>query len=668
MRVSLYLPLIITWALFSLRCINCHGQKPYLLVDPAITYRLDAFVDVYIDSTDNISIDQIIKPTFQDRFKRKKNLKFGYLKSAIWLKVKTQTARPSANWYLEIPAPFLEYIDFYQLNSEQTWHHSQAGYYRAQSVRDIPHTGHVLPLKFGTDATSTVYIKIAGRSPKTFPILIIEKEKFIDQVRFEDLGYGIFFGILIVMFFYNMLLYVTLKQINYLLYICTIVCTFLIFASASGYAGKFLWPEHPKLNFYAGRMSLGAITIFLSIFTLRFLEVKKFSKPMYYILITLIPMAVIAMILVVTRTLSSAGNNLITISTVVYMATGIACRANGNKTASYFIAAWTFYLIGGLLLTLRNSGVFDFNFWTTHFVEIGATLETMIIAFALGDQYRRFKKEKEDTQRMALKMQQEATEKLEMMVKERTAQLTTAFDELRTTLDTNKLQTKIIENKNTELDAFFYRISHDLKGPITSLLSLTGLAKIDVKDEHAREYIERLHPQVERLNNIIVGLINLIKLNHSEIKKERIDFNQIVDDCVMSFNEHNNFEKLTFKKCIQPGIEFYSEWTLLNAILQNLIENAIKYSSEDSPYVKIVVRHEFVGITVEVEDNGQGIPIECQPKVFEMFYRATQNSDGSGLGLYILKRSVDRLNGSVSIKSKLGVGSTFTVKIPAQHV
>jgi signal transduction histidine kinase len=139
----------------------------------------------------------------------------------------------------------------------------------------------------------------------------------------------------------------------------------------------------------------------------------------------------------------------------------------------------------------------------------------------------------------------------------------------------------------------------------------------------------------------------------------------MIDDCIVSFNGLPNFASIAFKKDIQPDLEFYSEWTLLNAIVQNLIENAIKYSSTESPYVQINVRREGGWVILEVEDNGQGIPDQHQARIFEMFYRATQQATGTGLGLYILKRSVDKLKGTVDIKSKEGVGSTFTVKLPA---
>jgi signal transduction histidine kinase len=385
---------------------------------------------------------------------------------------------------------------------------------------------------------------------------------------------------------------------------------------------------------------------------------------MYYALLTLIPLGVLACILVYTGILTSAGNNLITVGVIMYMTSGIICRIQGNKTATFYIAAWAIYLIGGLLLTLRNSGAFDFNFWTTHFVEIGAAMETTIIAFALGDRYRRYKREKEIAQAHALKVQFMATENLEIKVQERTVELSKANEELQNILQTVQRQKEIIQHKNSELDAFFYRISHDLRGPVSSLLGLSALAKREVTDDQALEYIDKQHQQVERLNHIIDGLINLTALNHPDLPRQRIDFQKMVDDCIVAFNEMPNFDKLTFKKEISE-VEFYGEWILLHAIIQNLIENSIKYSREDEPYVHIRVWKENRWIILEVEDNGHGIPNEHQHKVFDMFYRATQRANGTGLGLYILKRSVDRLQGSIEIKSSMGNGSTFIVKLPA---
>lgn len=649
---------------FFFFCADVQGSNsPCILDDPSNMYRIDSCAAVFLDSLGTSSIEDVLTSDFQQRFKSGKRLTFGYTNSTIWLRV-TLKRLSGSQWYLEIPAPYLEFVDFYQIKNDGSVAHSVGGYYRKQSEKKVSHTGHVVPLDFDANGERTLYIKITGDGPKTFPLYAMEKDTFYEKVRTEDLWYGLFYGILTVMFFYNLLLYISLKQINYLLYILTIICTGVIFASASGYLGKFVWPENPNLNFYAGRMSMGLLTIVLAIFSIRFLEVRKYARLMYYILLSLIPLSVVANILVATDLLPSAGNNLISISIVLLLTTGIVCRINGNKTATYFIAAWTIYLVGGMLLTLRNVGVLEFNFWTTHFVEVGGALETVIIAFALGDQYRRFKKEKEDAQALALALQQEATEELEVKVMVRTEQLSRANEELAATLEKNRIQTETIKSKNAELDAFFHRISHDLRGPISSLLGLFFLARMDVKDEQALQYIDKQQQQVERLNQIIMGLINLTKLSNDGLAKVKIDFARMIDECINSFESLPNFSNVRFTMRIQPDLEFYSEWTLLNAIMQNLIENAIKYARDGSPYVEIRARQQGDHVILEVEDNGQGIPANHQSRIFEMFFRATNNATGSGLGLYILKRSLDRLKGTIEVKSQVNVGSTFTVTLP----
>ncbi len=662
LRCLRYSFLFVVFFFLSQRCLS---QQIFALSDSASSYRLDTETGVFIDSTNSFSFDDISSESFQTKFKyNKRSLTFGYLESTIWLKVQTLSSSTSTEWVLEIPAPFLEYVDFYQQKPGGGYEISTAGYYRSQSARKVSHTTHILPLIFSRDSISTVYVKISGQSPKTFPLYVIEKEAFYKKVRYEDVGYGIFFGMLLVMFFFNFFIYLSLKQTNYLLYICTIVCTFLIFSSASGYAGKFLWPENPLMNYYAGRLTLPVLTIFLSVFTIRFLEVERHSRLLYYVLLSFIPLAIIAFFLIVTGAMSSAGNNLISISTIIYIAAGVVCSFKGNKTARYFIAAWTIYITGGLLLTIRNSGILDYNFWTTHLVEIGAVLETMIIGFALGDRYRRYKEEKEEIQLLAFKAQQEATEKLEVKVKERTEELSRTNEELFSTLEMNKQQTKLIEEKNSELDAFFYRISHDLKGPINTLLGLTNIARHDVADPKAQQYLQQQLIQVERLSNIITGLINLTKLTDGELKKVPINFDPLVRECVSSFNGYENFDNIQFLINIDSGLEYKSEWTLLNAILQNLIENAIKYARPDKPFVRIGISKLTDGISIEVSDNGQGISADQHDKIFDMFYRATQNAQGSGLGLYILKRSVHRLKGTIEVRSQIGEGSTFFVHLP----
>lgn len=234
--------------------------------------------------------------------------------------------------------------------------------------------------------------------------------------------------------------------------------------------------------------------------------------------------------------------------------------------------------------------------------------------------------------------------------------------------EVQKSKTEIIEKKNAELDSFFYRVSHDLKGPISSLLGLHNLVKLEIKDEVAQKYFGMYQSQIMRINNIVMDLINLTRMNHPDENLVRIDFELLLNDCISSYHYLPNYNSIVFIKEIDKNIEFYSQWAIINTILQNLIENAIKYSStERSSSVHIIIRHEENYLKIEVSDNGIGIAPDFQTRIFDMFFRANDRVDGTGLGLYILKRAVERLRGEVKFKSELYVGSTFTITLPLTY-
>jgi signal transduction histidine kinase len=227
-------------------------------------------------------------------------------------------------------------------------------------------------------------------------------------------------------------------------------------------------------------------------------------------------------------------------------------------------------------------------------------------------------------------------------------------------------KTEIIEKKNAELDSFFYRVSHDLKGPISSLLGLHNLVKLEVKDEQAQRYFHMYQSQILRINNIVMDLINLTRMNHNEANPVKIDFESLIEDCISAYRYLDNYKYIKFIKQVDGSIDFHSEWAIVNTILQNLIENAIKYSKgEEDSFVRIAVIHCHTHITIEVEDNGIGIDRDFQNKIFNMFFRANDHVEGTGLGLYILKRAVERLHGEVRFTSEANKGTIFSVLLPA---
>ncbi|MFK7953938.1 MAG: ATP-binding protein [Ekhidna sp.] len=273
---------------------------------------------------------------------------------------------------------------------------------------------------------------------------------------------------------------------------------------------------------------------------------------------------------------------------------------------------------------------------------------------------------------LALKYMTQYVEEKESVINEKTSKLIESYDvitkmqALELDAQAQKEKADIIEKKNIELDSFFYRISHDLKGPITSMMSLSYLAKIEVKDETASKFLTEYEGQATRLNTILDGLLTLTKMSFNTDSKQDIDFEKVIYDCIASYKFLDNFEEVEFKINVEHSIKYKAEWALINTIIQNLIENGIKYAriEDNTPLIEIDISTDNQNIHIQVKDNGIGMSEETQSKIFKMFFRANRKIKGTGLGLHILNRAIDKLDGSVKIDSELGVGSKFTVSLP----
>ncbi len=218
---------------------------------------------------------------------------------------------------------------------------------------------------------------------------------------------------------------------------------------------------------------------------------------------------------------------------------------------------------------------------------------------------------------------------------------------------------------NKELSTFIYKASHDLKGPLSSVLGLAFVARSEVKDKAALKYIDMIEKCNKQLDTILMGLLSITKISQGAVDGTKVNVSKLLQEIVDSLKYTPKFKKINCTLNIDKDLEIYSDIGLMKSIGQNLIENAVKYSNSGSkPYIDISATTTSDGIQIEVSDNGIGIPKEIQKKVFEMFYRGHNESKGSGLGLYIVSSAIEKLNGTIQMRSKKGEGSTFTVFLP----
>ncbi|MCZ6692610.1 MAG: PAS domain S-box protein [Bacteroidetes bacterium] len=223
-----------------------------------------------------------------------------------------------------------------------------------------------------------------------------------------------------------------------------------------------------------------------------------------------------------------------------------------------------------------------------------------------------------------------------------------------------------LKNINQELELFMYKTSHNFKGPAASIRGLIDVALQETKDPNAHNYLELIEKSTVGLEKTLDSLLEVIRVKQGKINLKKIDFNKILEEVVDSLKYLPGFSEVKFKSVIPNKSNFYSDRTLLVSIFQNLIENAVKYRDlKKKSLVKISVEEdEKTGVKIQVEDNGLGIRSDVEGEIFNMFFRANEFSKGIGLGLYLVKNSVEKLNGSIRVRSKEGKGTNFSLYLP----
>jgi signal transduction histidine kinase len=220
-----------------------------------------------------------------------------------------------------------------------------------------------------------------------------------------------------------------------------------------------------------------------------------------------------------------------------------------------------------------------------------------------------------------------------------------------------------LRKANQELDSFLYSTSHDLRAPIASILGLTYLGKVELGEEKARTYMEMIESRIKKLDLVIYDILSLSRSKKFELKIETIDFDKLLDETIMDVKFNKGAASITLDYERNPGNTFISDANQMKIVLNNLFSNAVKYHNinQPNPYIKVIFKRTNSKVEIAVEDNGQGIPTESVPRIFEMFYRATSEVEGTGLGLYIVKEALNKIKGTIFVASKFGKGSTFTI-------
>jgi signal transduction histidine kinase len=220
-----------------------------------------------------------------------------------------------------------------------------------------------------------------------------------------------------------------------------------------------------------------------------------------------------------------------------------------------------------------------------------------------------------------------------------------------------------LNEENKELDSFLSSTSHDLRTPIASILGLTYLGRIELQEEKARTFMNIIEERIKKLDLIISDILNLSRSKKIDVKVEELDLRELIEETIADIKFNKGASSIFLDYEPHPSHTFKSDYNQIKIILNNLLANAVKYHHLDqpSPFIRVTFKRNRQVVEICVEDNGRGISKEHVPKIFDMFFRAAEDTEGTGLGLYIVKEALNKIKGIIFVDSELGKGSKFRI-------
>jgi PAS domain S-box-containing protein len=230
-------------------------------------------------------------------------------------------------------------------------------------------------------------------------------------------------------------------------------------------------------------------------------------------------------------------------------------------------------------------------------------------------------------------------------------------------------QNQELAKVNSQMEKFLYSTSHDLRSPLTTILGLVNLMRMETKDKTILDYVYKVESSASKLDKIIRDIMMFSRATYQRARSERIDFEPFIWKVLNNYRAEPASRKVNIQVFVEGESQFYNDPERLEIIIDNLVRNALHFYdyNKSRPFLQIRVALTDKLVQLEFADNGIGIGQQHLDNIFTMFYKASHTSKGAGLGLYIVKETVSQLQGTISVESEIGFGSVFRVSIPNDH-
>ncbi len=646
-------------------------------------------------------------------------LNLDFVPSPVWIYFNGVNALAEADLYLDINYPLLDTILVY-IKEGGRWKlkHEMGLKYHVED-RAITHQHYIIPFDLPRGEEVEMLIMVTSKSPIQVPIRIYKGESIVEELGVWDFGKGLFYGLMVVMLLYNFFVSLVTQDRSYYFYVAYVFFIGLTQALLDGTL-QIIMPGIDYSKFQLLVITAPALAgIFAIQFAKFFLHVKDFSRGLYYGFVILqvlyafaISLDFFGFYMAAYRSIDILG----LVASVYGFVTAIVISLKGYRPARLFLLAWSFFFAGIILFVFRNLGFIPYNAFTEHVLLIGISAEVVLLSFALASRINTLRKETTESQANALRISKENEQIirdqniiLEQRVDERTGELQKINEELTLTLtNLREAQSQLVDaEKMASLGQLTAGIAHEINNPINFVTSNIGPLRRDLGElyeilaayemaegENAEEVLEKasqLKQQLdydflrEEIDSLVAGIADGANRT-SEIVKGLRNFSRLDEDALKEadLNEGLTSTLVLLRSKLPQGVKVKKEYDKelekveclpgkINQVFMNILSNAIyavihkHYEDGQKPQIGIKTEGLDNEVKIYISDNGIGMDEFTRKKIFDPFFTTKDVGEGTGLGMSIVFKIIEKHNGSLEVHSKLGLGTEFIITLPMRQ-
>ncbi|AEV34483.1 histidine kinase,7TM-containing protein possibly involved in signal transduction,histidine kinase [Owenweeksia hongkongensis DSM 17368] len=643
---------------------------------------------------------------------------FGVTESTIWLKGKLRSLTECEALF-EIENQSLDTVEFFLFQGDDLVAHSVAG--QQVPVREWEVKNPVLGFPFQSleNAQLDFYFKVKSKKQIIVPITVRSMDSFYSRRLESHIKTGLYFGIILVMILYNLFLFISVRDINFLYYILYIASVGLAQGTLMGFTTIYLWPNNDWLVENAVYLFGILSGLFTAIFVISFIKTKEYVPILHKFFVSFIVLYGVITIMVLTGyelEAYQAINLIAGVGAIVALIAAIAVSRKGYMPAKFFLFAYSFFLGSIIILVLKDYGILPYNEFTKSSVIYGSSFEIVLLSLALANRINVLREEKEASQAEALralreneKIIREQNVLLEQRVNERTLELQEANEELTVTLSNLKdTQTQLVDaEKMASLGQLTAGIAHEINNPINFVTSNIKPLKRDlvdvyelvdaytaIEEEGMADALKKAHELKEEIDydyikeeieSLVQGISDGANRT-SEIVRGLKNFSRLDEDVVKPADLHEGLSStiVLLQSKIKEGIKVVKDFDenlpkidcypgKLNQVFMNILNNGIyavshkNYEEDEAPTLTLKTQMNKSMVSVHLIDNGIGMDEATKKKIFDPFFTTKDVGEGTGLGMSIVYKIVEKHGGTMTVNSELGKGTEFIITLPLRQ-